>query len=84
MMCELKSTGYNVIVVGKAFNDDLYIYVSSRIRKDKILYRRFTLNVFDNLNSIDDFERANWYMQSVDEETVMEVVEKVKKYMGLA
>jgi hypothetical protein len=25
MMCELKSTGYNVVVVGKAFDDDLYI-----------------------------------------------------------
>jgi hypothetical protein len=84
MMCELKSTGYNVIVVGKVFNDDLYIYVSGRIIEDKILYRRFTLNVFDNLNSIDCFERASWYMQSMDEETVMEVVEKVKKYMGLA
>jgi hypothetical protein len=23
MMCELKSTGYNVVVVGKAFDDDL-------------------------------------------------------------
>jgi hypothetical protein len=28
IMCELKSTGYDVVVVGKAFDDDLYIYVS--------------------------------------------------------
>jgi hypothetical protein len=25
MMCELKSKGYDVVVVGKAFDDDLYI-----------------------------------------------------------
>jgi hypothetical protein len=34
MMCELKSTGYNVVFVGKAFDDDLYIYVSGRIREE--------------------------------------------------
>jgi len=27
MMCELRSKGYNVIVVGKAFDDGLYAYV---------------------------------------------------------
>ncbi|MCL7397073.1 MAG: hypothetical protein LZ167_06635, partial [Thaumarchaeota archaeon] len=27
MMCELKSKGYDVVVVGKAFDDDLYAYV---------------------------------------------------------
>ncbi|MCL7389134.1 MAG: hypothetical protein LZ173_04265, partial [Thaumarchaeota archaeon] len=57
MMCELKSTGYNVIVIGKAFNDDLYIYVSGRIREDKILYRGFTLKVFDNFNNIEVLRR---------------------------
>jgi hypothetical protein len=37
MMCELKSTGYNV-VVGKAFDDDLYVYVSGKMRGNKIFY----------------------------------------------
>jgi hypothetical protein len=27
MMCKLKSKGYDVVVVGKAFDDDLYAYV---------------------------------------------------------
>jgi hypothetical protein len=36
-MCELKFKGYNVIVVGKAFDDDLYVYVSDRIREEHIL-----------------------------------------------
>jgi hypothetical protein len=35
MMCELKSTGYNVVVGGKAFNDDstfMFQVESERIR----------------------------------------------------
>jgi len=66
MMCELKSKGYNVVVIGKAFDDDLYVYVSGRIKEDKIFYRGFTLKVFDNFNSIEGFEKIDWYMQSVD------------------
>jgi hypothetical protein len=30
MMCELRSKGYNVVVVGKAFDDDLYVYVAGK------------------------------------------------------
>jgi len=55
MMCKLKSTGYDVLVVGKAFDDDLYVYVSGRIREDKIFYRGFTLKVLDNFNNIEGF-----------------------------
>jgi len=42
MMCELKSMGYNVVVVGKAFDDDLYVYISGRIGEKKIFYKGFT------------------------------------------
>jgi hypothetical protein len=84
MMRELKSTGYDVVVVVRAFDDYLYVYVSGRIGENKILYKGFTLKVLDNLNNIEGFERMNWYMQTVDDETVMEVAETVKKYMGMA
>jgi len=57
-------------------------YVSGRIREDKIIYRGFTLRVFDNFDNIESFEKMNWYMQAVDDETVMEAVKLVKKYMG--
>jgi len=40
MMCELKSKGYNVLVVGKSFDDDLYVYVSDRPSENKIFYIR--------------------------------------------
>jgi hypothetical protein len=80
-MCKLKSTGYDVLVVGKAFNDDLYVYVSGRIREDKIFYRGFTLKVLDNFDNIEGFERMNWYMQSVDGEAIREAV---KKYVGVS
>ena len=38
------------MVVGKAFDDDLYAYVSGRIREDQIFYKGFTLKVFDNFS----------------------------------
>jgi hypothetical protein len=87
MMCELKSKGYNVVVVGKAFDDDLYVYASDRPSEDKIFYRGFTLKVLNNLKSIEGFEKMNWYMQSVDDETVREavnIVEKMLSCRGLA
>jgi hypothetical protein len=74
MMCELRSKGYNVVVVGKAFDDDLYVYVSDRPSEDKIFYKGFTLKVLDNFNSIEGFEKMSWYMQYVDEETIMEAI----------
>ncbi|MCL7383877.1 MAG: hypothetical protein LZ174_06285 [Thaumarchaeota archaeon] len=83
MMCELRSNGYNVVVVGKAFDDDLYVYVSGKVKEDKIFYKGFTLNVFDNFDNVEGFEKMNWYMQNVDDEIVREAVSIVEKYMGL-
>jgi len=74
MMCVLRSNGYNVVVVGKAFDDDLYVYVSDRPSENKIFYKGFTLKVLDNFNIIEGFERMNWHMQVVDEETIMEAI----------
>jgi len=84
MMCELRSKGYNVVVVGKAFDDDLYVYVSDRPSENKIFYKGFTLKVLDNFNSIEGFEKMNWYMQYVDDEAVREAVSIVKKYVGVS
>jgi hypothetical protein len=55
VMCELRSNGYNVLVVGKAFDDDL--------------------------NSINDFEKMDWYMQYVDDEAVREAVSIVEEHV---
>jgi len=74
MMCELRSKGYNVVVIGKAFDDDLYVYVSDRPSENKIFYKGFTLKVLDNIKSIDSFEKMNWYMQIVNDETIMEAI----------
>jgi len=83
MMCELRSKGYNVVVIGKAFDDDLYVYASDRPSENKIFYKGFTLKVLDNFNSIEGFEKMSWYMQYVDDEAVREAVSIVEKYMGL-
>ncbi|MCL7384295.1 MAG: hypothetical protein LZ167_07000 [Thaumarchaeota archaeon] len=70
------------MVVGKAFDDDLYVYVSDRPSENKIFYKGFTLKVLDNnFKSIEGFEEMNWYMQNVDDETVREAVSIVKKHV---
>jgi hypothetical protein len=39
MMYEFKSKGYNVLVVRKAFDDDLYVYISGRIGERRYFIR---------------------------------------------
>jgi hypothetical protein len=74
MMCELKSKGYDVVVVGKAFDDDLYAYVVDRVEEENIVYNGLPVKVIGGFNNIEGFERMNWYMQVVDEETIMEAI----------
>jgi hypothetical protein len=80
-MCELRSKGYNVLVVGKAFDDDLYVYASDRPSENKIFYKGFTLKALDNFKSIEGFEKMNWYMQYVDDEAVREAVSIVEEHV---
>jgi hypothetical protein len=84
MMCKLRSKGYNVVVVGKAFDDDLYAYVVDRVEEEKIVYNGLDVMVISRFNNIEGFEKMNWYMQSVDGEIIIEVVETIKKYMRMA
>jgi hypothetical protein len=84
MMCELKSKGYNVVVIGKAFDDDLYVYVAGKVEEGKIVYNGLDVMVISRFNNIKGFEKMNWYMQSVDGEIIIEAVETIKKYMRMA
>jgi hypothetical protein len=77
MMCELRSKGYNVLVVGKAFDDDLYVYVVDRVEEEKIVYNGLDVKVIGGFNNIDDFEKMSWYTQVVGEETVMETIREM-------
>ncbi|MCL7383018.1 MAG: hypothetical protein LZ174_01800, partial [Thaumarchaeota archaeon] len=45
MMCELRSRGYDVLVVGKAFDGDLYVYVVDRVEEEKIVYNGLDVKV---------------------------------------
>jgi hypothetical protein len=74
MMCKLRSKGYDVVVVGKAFDDDLYAYVVDRVEEENIVYNGLPVKVIGGFNNIEGFERMNWYMQVVDEETIMEAI----------
>jgi len=47
------------LVVGKAFDDNLYVYIAGRIREKTIFYRGFALKVFDNFNDVEWFEKKN-------------------------
>jgi len=56
--------GLRVVAVGKAFDDDLYLYLSNRYH-GRANYRDFTVSVFDN-TSPEEFKRIHDYMQIVD------------------
>ena len=81
MMCKLRSKGYNVIVVGKAFDDNLYVYVAGKVEEGKIVYNGLDVMVISRFNNIEGFEKMNWYMQSVDDEIIREAVSIVKKHV---
>jgi hypothetical protein len=74
MMCELKSKGYDVVVVGKAFDDDLYVYVVDRVEEEKIVYNGLPVKIIGGFSNVEGFERMSWYMQVVDEEMIMEAI----------
>lgn len=74
MLHELKDRGYNVVVVGKAYDDDLYVYVIGDSREGRIDYNSFSIEVFDGFDNFNRFEGMKWYMQYVDEETIIEAI----------
>jgi hypothetical protein len=74
MMCEFKSKGYDVVVVGKAFDDNLYVYVVDRVEEEKIVYNGLDVKVIGGFSNVEGFERMSWYMQSVDGEMIMEAI----------
>jgi hypothetical protein len=74
MMCELKSKGYNVLVVGKAFDDDLYVYVVDRVEEEKTVYNGLNVKVMGGFNDIESSERMSWYMQVVGDEMIMKAI----------
>jgi hypothetical protein len=76
MMCELRSKGYDVVVIGKAFDYDLYVYVAGKVEEGKIVYNGLDVMVISRFNNVEGFERMSWYMQSVDEEMIMEVIRR--------
>jgi len=83
MMCEFKSKGYDVLVVGKAFDDDLYAYFVGRVEEEKIVYNGLNVKVIGGFNNIEGFEKMNWYMQSVDGEMIAEAIGEVEKNAGM-
>jgi hypothetical protein len=77
MMCRLRSRGYDVLVVGKAFDDDLYAYFVDRVEEENIVYNGLDVKVIGGFNNIEGFEKVNWYTQVVGEETVMETIREM-------
>jgi len=72
----LRSSGYDVAIVGKAYDDDLYAYVWGDVKNRVIEYDGLHVGVTVISSSIEEFEKNNWYMQSVDGETIREAINK--------
>jgi len=76
MLGDFKSRGFDAVVVGKAFDDDLYVYVRGSVKEREVEYYGLHVDVTVISSSIEEFEKSNWYMQSIDEETVMEAIKE--------
>jgi hypothetical protein len=47
------------VVVGKAFDDDLYAYVVDRVNEEKIVYNGLDVMVISGFNNVEGFEKMN-------------------------
>jgi len=61
------------VVVGKAFDDDLYAWVKNGESSKKVEYERFSI-LLSFVATVDDFEKMNWYMEMVDDDIVLEAI----------
>ena len=62
------------MVVGKAFDDDLYAWVKSGESSKKVEYEGFSIVVLRFVETVDEFEKMNWYMEIVDDDVVLEAI----------
>jgi len=71
MFVDLKRRGLKVMAVGKAYDDDLYAWLKDGGRD--LEYDGLRVLVFE-ARSIEEFERTNRYMNSVDESLLREAL----------
>jgi hypothetical protein len=79
MFNELCSRGYSVAVVCKAFPDEFHVKVWGSMTNDWIEYNGFPVKVFDNFDSIEEFEQRVekiYRLERVDGETVIKAIEE--------
>ena len=57
----------DAVVVGKAFDDDLYAWVKSGVSSEKVEYEGFSILLSRFVETVDEFEKMNWYMERVDD-----------------
>ena len=74
MLGDFKSRGFDAVVVGKAFDDDLYAWVKSGGSSKKVEYEGFSILLSRFVETVDEFEKMNWYMEMVDDDIVLEAI----------
>jgi len=74
MLGDFKSRGFDAVVVGKAFDDDLYVYVRGSVKEREVEYYGLHVGVTVISSSIEEFEKMNWYMEKVDDDIVLEAI----------
>ena len=74
MFKDLRSIGFDVAVVSKAYDDDLYAYVRGSVKEREVEYYGLCVGVIGMSSSIEEFEKMNWYMEMVDDDIVLEAI----------
>ncbi len=78
MFNDFKSSGYDVVVVGKAYDDNLQAYTRNDVEKNMIRYNGLTVWIVSGFSDIEGFEKKKNYMKSVDESFILEAVRRMK------
>ena len=73
MMVDLRARGLKVFAVGKAYDDDLYVWLYDRSRGE-LEYQGMKVIVFEAPKTVEDFRKFSYGLQTVSPNLVMKAL----------
>ena len=73
MMVDFRARGLKVFAVGKAYDDDLYVWLYDRSRGE-LEYQGMKVIVFEAPKTVEDFRKFSYGLQTVSPSLVMEAL----------
>ena len=74
MFKDFKASGYDVVIVGKAYDDDLKAYIRDEIGRIMTRYNGLNVWIVSGFSDIKGFEERIHYMKDVDGDVISEAI----------